>query len=81
MRIDMDEAYVYRSRTITPLKKLAFLIPRVKELPKCETPLISCVRSVRVASNGFGETCTILSMVPTFNCGTSGDFGHRMVYG
>jgi hypothetical protein len=46
---------------------------------KSDTAPISCVRSPRVASNGFGETCTILFMVPTFNWGTSGDFGHYVV--
>jgi hypothetical protein len=34
----------------------------------------------RVASNVFGETCTVLFMVPAFSWGTSGDFGHYMVY-
>jgi hypothetical protein len=51
-----------------------------KNCQKSETAPMSFVHSPRIASNGSGEMCTILFMVPTFSLGTSRDFGHYMVY-
>jgi hypothetical protein len=48
---------------------------------KRETAPLSCVHNPNVAANGFGETCTILFMVPTLSWETSWDFGnYYMVY-